>query len=118
MAYPPFHEIPQYFEQMRLHYNKIVFLMRTSPQNKDKIVKELALYVQLGAITHLFRRANMSVFMLQTNGILAALGLPTIYHGYLDLIACALQPEQFVIFFEEYISDSENQVTEDQDKRH
>jgi hypothetical protein len=106
--YPLPPDLPLYIAQMNKHLNIIITEIKS--KNFDKVIEHLSYYIQIGAVAHLFERANMSIILLQANVILNEIGHPGIYHRYLDLIGSALQPEEFFLFFRNYINDPENWV--------
>lgn len=102
-----YHEYPKmdfvkkyYLPRMESLVKSLREQLRTPPpSNRDLFLKTLADYYQVGINAHLFDRVNQSLLMNQVNRMLERAGIPTVFHGNLDLAALSLNSADFRRYF-------------------
>jgi hypothetical protein len=84
-------------EQMPAVLARMGELLRLTFESLDRPegLTHLSDYLHTCCCTHLFHRANFSLFMTQVNFVLERMGLKPIAHGYLDYAAMCLGYEEF-----------------------
>jgi len=101
--YPPASAISEYMSQITILGKKIMDSIGRSEVNHSEIIEMIAKQYQYCAIIWLFNQVNNSIFMNLVNAQLKLIWYNGISHVDLDFAAQRLQPENFVMYFQDIV---------------